>query len=334
MTVPPASPATPITLDDVLAARERISGFIAPTPLRCHPSLDAAIPGVTLLVKHENLQPTGSFKVRNGLATITALSDAERARGVVGASTGNHGQGLAYAGRQLGVPVTICVPQGNNPEKNAAIRAWGATVVEEGADYDDAIAVAQRLVETEGRTLAHSTNNVNVLAGAGTMTLEIHEQLEETGDALDTLIIAIGGGSQAVGAMTVARALRPAVEVIGVQAAGAPAVHDSWHAREPRRTERAATFAEGVATRASYPLTLSPLIDGLADFITVTDAETADAVRVILATTHHLVEGAGAMGFAAARKLAPRLQGRRVGIIFCGANLDTAVLRRILNHEL
>ena len=337
MTAPPLPLAAPITLDDVLAARERISRFIAPTPLRHHPPLDAAIPGVTLLVKHENLQPTGSFKVRNGLATLTALSDAERARGVVGASTGNHGQGLAYAGRQLGVPVTICVPRGNNPEKNAAMRAWGAMVVEEGDDYDAAIAVAQRLVEQEDRVLAHSTNNVNVLAGAGTMTLEIHEQLEENPDSidgLDTLIIAIGGGSQAVGALTVVRALRPGLEVIGVQAAGAPAVHDSWHAREPRRTKRAATFAEGVATRGSYTLTLHALIDGLADFITVTDAETADAVRTILATTHHLVEGAGAMGLAAARKLAPRLQGKRVGIIFCGANMDTAVLRRILNLEL
>jgi len=334
MTAPPASLATPISLDDVRAARERISRFVEPTPLRNHPSLDATVPGVTLLVKHENVQPTGSFKVRNGLATITALTDVERARGVVGASTGNHGQGLAFAGRQLGVSVAICVPRGNNPEKNAAMRAWGATVVEEGADYDAAIAIAQRLVEQEGRTLAHSTDNVHVLAGAGTMTLEIHEQLEELGESLDTLIVAIGGGSQAVGALTVARALRPGLEVIGVQAAGAPAVHDSWHAREPRRTERAATFAEGVATRASYPLTLAPLIDGLADFITVTDAETADAVRVILSTTHHLVEGAGAMGFAAARKLAPRLQGKRVGIIFCGANLDTTILRRILNREL
>ena len=333
----PARPASPITLDDVVAARERISRFLEPTPLRRHPLLDAVVPGVRLLVKHENVQPTGSFKVRNGLATITALSDAERARGVVGASTGNHGQGLAWAGRQLGVPVTICVPQGNNPEKNAAMRAWGATVIEEGADYDAAIAVAQRLVEQEGRVLAHSTNNVNVLAGAGTMTLEIHEQLEQGADGiddLDTLIIAVGGGSQAVGAVTVARALRPGLEVIGVQAAGAPAVHDSWHARAPRRTERAVTFAEGVATRASYPLTLAPLIDGLADFITVTDDEIADAVRVILSATHHLVEGAGAMGFAAARTLAPRLQGKRVGIIFCGGNLDTAVLRRILDREL
>jgi threonine dehydratase len=329
----PAADSRPIALDDVLAARERISRFLTPTPLRHYPTLDAHVPGVTLMVKHENVQPTGSFKVRNGLSTVTALSAAERAQGAVGATTGNHGLGLAFAGRQLGVPVTICVPKGNNPEKNAALRAWGATVIEEGADYDAAVAVAHELVEREGRVLAHSSNNVNVLAGAGTMTLEIHEQLGSTED-LDTLIIAIGGGSQAVGALCVARALRPNLQVIGVQAAGAPAVHDGWHARAPRSTERAATFAEGVATRSTYPLTFSALLDGLADFVTVTDAEIADAVRTTLSATHHLVEGAGAMGFAAARKLAPRLQGKRVGIIFCGANMDTAVLRRILNREL
>ncbi len=326
----PPPPPPPITIDDVRAARERLAPYLTPTPLRQYPILDDALPGLTVLVKHENMQPTGSFKVRNGLATVTALTASQRGAGVVGATTGNHGLGLAFAGRQLGVPVTICVPRGNNPEKNAALRAWGAQVIEEGADYDDAVAVAQRFVEREGRTLAHSTNNPNVLAGAGTMTLEIMEQTP----ALDTLLIAVGGGSQAVGAITVARAMRPALRIIGVQAAGAPAVHDGWHARAPRKTERAATFAEGVATRTTYELTLPALIDGLADFITVTDAEIADAVRLILSSTHHLVEGAGAMGVAAARKLAPTLTGQRVGVIFCGGNLDTGMLRRILNREL
>jgi threonine dehydratase len=320
----------PISIADVRAARERLAPYLSPTPLRTYPQLDLAVPGLSLFVKHENMQPTGSFKVRNGVATVTALDAAQRAAGVVGATTGNHGLGLSFAGRQLGVPVTICVPVGNNPEKNAALRAWGARVVEEGRDYDEAVAVASRLVETEGRTLAHSTNNPNVLAGAGTMSLEILEQVAE----LDVLLIAIGGGSQAVGAITVARALRPGLRVIGVQAAGAPAVHDGWHARAPRRTERAATFAEGVATRSTYDLTFDSLLDGLAGFITVTDAEIADAVRLILSTTHHLVEGAGAMGVAAARKLAPELQGQRVGVIFCGGNMDSAVLRKILNGEM
>ena len=321
---------SPISLDDVKAARARLTPFLTPTPLRAYPQLDAAVPGASLWVKHENMQPTGSFKVRNGLSTVTALTPDQRTTGIVGATTGNHGLGLAYAGRQLGVPVTICVPRGNNPEKNAALRAWGARVVEDGADYDEAVAVAQRLVETEGRILAHSTNNPQVLAGAGTMTLEILEQAAE----LDTLLIAIGGGSQAVGAITVARALRPKLRIIGVQAAGASAAHDGWHAKAPRRTDRAATFAEGVATRSTYELTFPTLLEGLADFITVTDAEIADAVRLILSTTHQLVEGAGAMGVAAARKLAPALQHQREGVILCGGNMDSAVLRRILNGEL
>jgi threonine dehydratase len=320
----------PITLGDVQAARERIAPYLAATPFRHYPALDALLPGVSLFVKHENVQPTGSFKVRNGLSSITALDAAQRARGVVGATTGNHGLGLAYAGSKLGVDVTICVPIGNNPEKNAGLRAWGATVIEEGADYDEAVAVSQRLVESKGLTLCHSTNNVHVLTGAGTMTLEILEQSED----LDTLIIAVGGGSQAVGAITVARELRPDLRIIGVQATGAPTLHDSWHAKEQRKGARADTFADGVATRSTYDLTFGALVDGLSDFITVTDAETAEALRVIISTTHHLVEGAGAMGVAAAMKLSDQLRGQRVGVVFCGANLDSGVLRKILNREM
>jgi threonine dehydratase len=320
----------PISIDDIRASRERLSPYLVTTPFRSYPTLDALLPGVSLVVKHENVQPTGSFKVRNGLSLVTALGDAERRAGIVGATTGNHGLGLAFAGKQLGISVTICVPRGNNPEKNAALRAWGATVVEEGADYDESIQVARRIVETEGRTLAHSTNDARILAGAGTMALEI----VESDEPIDTLLIAIGGGSQAVGAITVARALRPDLRVIGVQAAGATATHDGWHAREPRSYPHAATFAEGVATRSTYELTFPALLDGLADFVTVTDAEIADAVRVILSSTHQLVEGAGAMGVAAARKLAPQLAGRRVGVVFCGANMDSAVLTRILNREM
>jgi threonine dehydratase len=320
----------PITFGDVQAARERIAPYLTATPFRHYPALDALLPGVSLFVKHENVQPTGSFKVRNGLSSITALDAAQRARGVVGATTGNHGLGLAYAGSKLGVDVTICVPIGNNPEKNAGLRAWGATVIEEGADYDEAVAVSQRLVESKGLTLCHSTNNVHVLTGAGTMTLEILEQSED----LDTLIIAVGGGSQAVGAITVARKLRPDLRIIGVQATGAPTLHDSWHAKEQRKGARADTFADGVATRSTYDLTFGALVDGLSDFITVTDAETAEALRVIISTTHHLVEGAGAMGVAAAMKLSDQLRGQRVGVVFCGANLDSGVLRKILNREM
>jgi threonine dehydratase len=190
----------------------------------------------------------------------------------------------------------------------------------------------ERIAREEGRVLAHSTNDPRIVAGAGTMTLEI---LEQAGDAgIDVLVLAVGGGSQAVGALTVARRLAPGLEVYGVQATGAAALHDSWHAREPRTTEHANTFAEGVATRRTYDLTFPALVEGLAGFITLTDAEIAEGVRTILSTTHNVVEGAGAMGVMAAMKLRDRLTDKRVAVAFCGGNLDSAVLRKILNREM
>ena len=325
------APPWPITFDDVLRARERLAPYLTPTPLRHYPLLDALIGGDTrLLVKHENHQPTCSFKVRNGLSFITALPPDERARGVVAASTGNHGQGIAYGASLLGVRATICVPVGNNPEKGAAMRGWGATVVESGRDYDESVEAMLRIARSEGMAVAHSTNDHNVLAGAATMSLEMFEQA----GGLDAVVVAVGGGSQCVGALTVARALAPGVEVYGVQAAGAAAIHDSWRTRTPVTAARAETFAEGVATRRPYELTFGTLCEGLTDFATVTDAEIAQAIRTILTQTHNLVEGAGALGVAGALKLRERLRGKRVGVIFSGGNLDTSVLRRILNGEL
>lgn len=331
-----ATPSTekavwPITFHDVEAARDRIARHLSPTPFRPYPRLSAIVGhGIELFVKHENHQPTNSFKIRNGLSFMTALDADERRRGVVAASTGNHGQGIAFGGQLTGVSVTVCVPAGNNPDKNASMRALGATVVEEGRDYDEAVGVMQRIAATEGRLVAHSTNDPRVVAGAGTMTLEILAQEPD----LDALVIATGGGSQAVGAMTVARVLSPALEVYGVQAAGASAIHDSWHAHTRLTTPRADTFAEGVATRTTYDLTFPALQEGLAGFVTVTDAEIAEALRTIVAETHNLIEGAAAMGFAALPKLADRLAGKRVGIVFCGGNIDVGILRRVLAREI
>src|SRR5512135_2392489 len=190
----------PITFDDVVAARERLRPHLPKTPLRSYAALDEAVgSGVRVLVKHENFQPTGAFKVRNGLSALTALGPDERARGVVAATRGNHGLGLAWAGRRLGVPVTVCVPLGNNPEKNAAVRGLGARLVEEGRDYDESAQVAERLVRDERLHLVHSTNDARVVSGAGTLTLET---LEQEG-RIEALVFAVGGGSQAVGGLTV-----------------------------------------------------------------------------------------------------------------------------------
>jgi threonine dehydratase len=321
----------PVDLDQISAARDRIRPFVPVSPLRSYPVLDAEVGhDIRVVVKHENFNPTGSFKVRNGFSLVSALSAEERQRGIVAATRGNHGLGLAYAGRTFGVPVTICVPLGNNPDKNSAMRALGARLIEQGRDYDESLVVADAIVRDQGACLAHSTNDARIIAGAGTLSLEIAEQEP----SLDAMVIAVGGGSQAVGAMTVMRALRPTVRVYAVQAAGASAGYASWHARARRVTERADTFADGLATRSTYELTFPALLEGLADFITITDAEIADAVRTYLRTTHTLVEGAGATGLAGLLALRERLAGQRVGIIASGGNIDEATLRRVMNREL
>ena len=319
----------PISFADVLAARDRLRPHLRPTPLRSYPVLDREVGGgIRVLVKHENFQPTGAFKVRNGVSALTALQPAPS--GVVAATRGNHGLGLAWAGRRLGIRVTVCVPEGNNPEKNAAVRALGARLLEEGRDYDASAAAVDRLVREEGLHLVHSTNDATVVAGAGTITLEVLE--EEPG--IDALVFAVGGGSQAVGGLTVARALRPGLPVYGVQAAGAAAIHDAWHLGRSVSHPTADTFADGLATRNTYPFTFGALQNGLAGFVAVTDAAIAEALRLVLASTHTLVEGAGAAGLAGLLALRQELAGKTVGVVLSGANIDAETLRRVLAREI
>jgi threonine dehydratase len=320
-----------VTIADVMHARKRIGDRLAVTPLRRYPALDEAVGyGIKVFVKHENHQPTQSFKARNSLAALTALTDEERGRGVVAASRGNHGQGLAWAGQMLHVPVSVCVPRGNSLEKNEAMRGFGAEVIEEGDDYDAAVHVAERLAKAKGLTIVHSTNNIHVIAGAGTMALEIMEQQP----SLDALVLAVGGGSQAVGALTVARAMRPGVQIFGVQAERASAIHDSWHAGKPLQGGTAHTFADGLATRNTYESTFAPMREGLAGFVKVSEAALADALRTLLRTTHNLAEGAGAAGLAGLLAMRESLAGKSVGICISGSNIDQETLRRVVCREI
>lgn len=320
-----------VTIADVLQARKRIRERLPVTPLRRYAPLDEAVGcGIKVFVKHENHQPTQAFKVRNCLAALTALTDEEKRRGVVAASRGNHGQGLAWAGQLLHVPVTVVVPRENNQEKNEAMRGFGVSLIEEGNDYDAAALVADNLAREKGMTLVHSTNNRHVIAGAGTMTLEMIEQQP----ALDALVLAVGGGSQAVGALTVARAMRPGMQVYGVQAERASAIHDSWHAGKPVHGATAHTFADGLATRNTYEATFEPLLDGLTGFVKVSEASLADAVRLLLRTTHSLAEGAGAAGLAGLVALRETLAGKSVGICISGGNIDQESLRRVVCREI
>lgn len=315
-----------MTFEDLVTARQRIAPYLAATPLRHYPALDDAVGhGIRVLVKHENHLPTNAFKARNAMSLMTALTDDERKRGVVAATRGNHGAGLAWAGQLLYAPVVICVPHGNNPEKNAAIRGFGAELVEVGVDYDESVVHAKQLVAERGLTLAHSTNDARIIAGAGTLTLEVCEQAPE----LDAMVLAVGGGSQAVGALVALHTQRPNVPVYGVQASGAAACHDSWHRRERVTTERADTFADGLATRATYDLSYPAMDAGLAGFVKVDDDAIAAAIRTLLSTTHNLAEGAGAAGLAGLIQLAPQLAGKKVVIVLSGSNIDLATLGRV-----
>jgi threonine dehydratase len=314
-----------ITWDDVVRARERIAPYIAATPLRSYATLDAELGGgIRVLVKHENHLPTNAFKARNAMSLMTALSPEQRARGVIAATRGNHGAGLAWAGQTLGVPVVICVPIANNPEKNAAMVGFGAELIEVGRDYDEAAQHAARLAGERGLHVAHSTNDPNVIAGAATLFAEVFEQATP-----DACVVAVGGGSQAVGAIF-ARRDRD-VPIFGVQAAGASAIHDSWHAKERLTTASANTFADGLATRSTYDATWPALRDGLAGFVAVTDDAIAAAIRMLLRTTHNLTEGAGAAGLAGLVALRERLAGKTVAIVLSGSNIDAETLRRVLS---
>ena len=305
-----------ITLDRIIAARERIAPYLQPSPTRNYPLLDELVGhGIRVLVKHENHLPVNSFKVRNGLAAVTALPLDVAARGVIAASTGNHGQGVAYAGRQLGIPAVIFVPANNNPEKNALIRALGAELVEIGASYDECIAHCKARAERDGLTLIHSTNNADVIAGAGTLTLELLEQHPE----VSAMVIAVGGGSQAVGAITVAGACKPSMRVFGVQSAEAPGQFELWRTGEFATAIPSKTFAEGIATANGYEMTYKPLRDGLEDFVLASDAEIAQAVRDLWRTTHNL---------------AGRLQGETVAVVLSGSNLDTERAAKILGGRM
>src|SRR6266705_1210204 len=324
---PDTQPVWPITFQDVLAARDRIRPFLPGTPLRPYAPLDGAVGrGIRVFVKHENHNPTNSFKARNGMSLLSALPEETRRRGVVAATRGNHGLGLAWAGSLLGTRVTICVPVGNNPEKNEAMRGYGVELIEQGRDYDEVVRVADALRRERGLRLAHSTNDPLVIAGAATLTLEILEDQPR----LDALVVGVGGGSQAVGALTVARHLRPDLKVFGVQAERASAIHDSWHAGRPIARDSADTFADGLATRNVYDMTFPALRAGLAGFVTVSEAEIAEAVRLLLRTTHNLAEGAGAAGLAGLLKLAPELQGASAGMVLSGSNIDASTLRRVV----
>ena len=316
---------TPPTLNDVYLARERVAPHVPRSPLLRHPLLDEAT-GLSIWVKHENHNPTCAFKVRGGLNLVGAMTPAERALGIVTASTGNHGQSIALASRIHGVKSTVFVPVGNNPEKNAAIRAYGAVLEEGGKDFDEARERCERRAAETGARYVHSANETLLIAGVGTYALEVFEELPDA----DVIFVPLGGGSGACGLLTVRNALGAKAKIIAVGAKNADAVYRSWKGPERVVGESANTFAEGVATRVSFDLPFGIYKQYLDDFLLLSEEELADGVRMALKTTHNLTEGAGAASIAAAYKLKDSLAGKRVVCVMSGGNLDAAKLKWIL----
>ncbi|HYB96343.1 MAG TPA: threonine dehydratase [Vicinamibacterales bacterium] len=325
MTTTARAPLAAPTLNDVYVARERLAPHLSRTPLLRHPLLDEAA-GLTIWVKHENHNPTCAFKVRGGLNLVGAMSRQERANGIVTASTGNHGQSIALASRLHGVACTVFVPAGNNPEKNAAMRAYGATVEEGGRDFDEARERCEGRAADTGARYVHSADEPLLIAGVGTYALEIFEDLPDA----DVVLVPIGGGSGACGLITVRNALGAKARIIGIGAVNADAVYRSWKGPDRVVGASADTFAEGIATRVSFDLPFSIYKPYLDDFVQLTEEELAGGVRLALRCTHNLAEGAGAAALAAAMKLRDQLTDQRVVCVMSGGNIDAATLRRVL----
>ena len=312
------------TLSDVLSARRQIAPYLRPTPLYAYPALSELV-GAEVWVKHENHQPIGAFKVRGGVNLVSRLDEAERQRGVVTASTGNHGQSISFAGRLFGVRAVVCVPEGANPVKLASMRALGGELVEYGRDFEEARENAEALAAEHGYRYIHSGNEPHLIAGVGTHTLEILEEQPE----IDVVIVPIGGGSGAAGACIAAKSIRSSIEVIGVQSEAAPAAYRSWASRSLLE-DQMATRAEGLATRVAFELPQQILWEQLDDFVLVGEDDLERAVLLMLEHTRNLAEPAGAAPLAAALQLRDRLAGKRVALILSGGNISPDHLRENL----
>ncbi len=312
------------TLADVLEARKTIAPYVSPTPLISYPALDSYV-GAEVRLKHENHHPMGAFKVRGGINLLAHLDDEQLRQGLITASTGNHGQSVANAGRIFGAKVVVVVPEGANPLKVRAMRNLGADVLFHGANFDQARGYSERLAKEEGYRYVHAANEPLLVAGVGTYALEIFEEFPD----VEYIFVPLGGGSGAAGCSIVAKAVNPDVKVIAVQSMQAPAAYLSWKNREIRQAPMN-TKAEGLATESGYQVPQEILWDLLDDFLLVSDDEIGHAIGVLLDKAHTLSEDAGAAALAGALKMKDELLGRKVAVVVSGANITLERLKDVL----
>ena len=308
---------------DIVQAAERIKPYMNPSPLYTYPTLNEYL-GFTAYIKHENYNPTGAFKIRGGINLISQLSPKEKKRGVITASTGNHGQSIALASKIFGVKAHICVPEGANPIKVAAIKMHGAVIHEYGKDFDEAVENGQRLAEEHGYRFINSGNEPLLIAGVGTIGLEIMEQQPD----IDVVISPVGSGTGAGGTATAIKALKPDVKAVSVQAEKAPSIYMSYKSGKNESTPTAETFADGLATRNAFELPLGILRSQVDDFVLVSEEEMRHAIKLYLEHCHTVAEGAGSASLAAAINLKDELKGKRVALVLSGGNITFDELMR------
>lgn len=316
------------TLDELAAATATVRSYVPPTPAYAWPLLAEQV-GATVVVKHENHTPTGSFKARGGLVYVDALCRADRKlKGLVTATRGNHGQSIALAAARNGVPVVIVVPEGNSREKNAAMQTFGGELVTGGKDFDESRAVAAQIQNERGYHFVPSFHR-DLVKGVATYALELFKSFDD----LDVVYVPIGMGSGICGVISVRDLLGLKTEIVGVVAENAPAFALSFAAGQPVPTNSARTFADGVACRDPQADAFAIVKTGAARVVTVSEDEIAEAIRIYYTTTHNLAEGAGAAPLAALLKEKARYAGKRAGLILSGGNIDMPLLAQVLRGE-
>ena len=319
-----------LDLEKIKQAHERIKNVVVKTPFSYAPFLSGES-GVEVFLKKENLQMTGAFKLRGAYNKIASLSDAERDLGVVAASAGNHAQGVAYSAQLFGIKAVIIMPDSTPLTKVNGVRHFGAKVILAGNNYDEAYAYATTYGKENNLVFVHPFEDDEVIAGQGTVALEILDQSDE----LDAIIVPVGGGGLISGVAAAIKGINPKIEVIGVSAAGAPALKNSFDAKEPIDSLSVRTIADGIAVRDCSPVTLNYMLESVDQFITVDEKEIASAILFLLEKQKLVVEGAGAVGVAALlhRKLA-HLEGKKVAVVLSGGNVDVTLLSVIIEKGL
>ncbi|RCK46676.1 MULTISPECIES: threonine dehydratase [Thalassospira] len=316
------------SLTELRAAADFVHQYVAPTPTIHWPLLDRGT-GLSLYVKHENHTRLGAFKIRGGLTFCRYLgSQAHSNRGIVSATRGNHGQSLAHAASRFGMAATIVVPHGNSVEKNAAMRAWGAEVIEHGDDFQAAAEYAQSYATREGVVMVPPFH-AELVRGVASYGLELFEDVK----GIDRVYVPVGMGSGICSLIAARDALGIDTEIVGVVATGADAVRQSFMAGKVIQTSEAKTFADGVACRSPDPKVIEIIKNGASDIVAVDDNQIADAMRLYFSCCHTLAEGAGALPLAAAIADRDRNIGKKVALILTGANIDRADFARILSGE-